>query len=313
MRRSAATRCGVVVLVLLIGGRPAMGQHPRGGAVHPGAVHHGGMMPHPGNGGMVQVHPQVQRQIQQQQQQMMRQMQHQVHQQYQQDLKQFDQWLKANGHGANGSAASRLPKDAAGFDAWAATQKQRKAQGKSYDPLYDHFRAFAGEQGANHGRGAHAGSGASQAASKGGAKHDKATADRQKREEARANARHADDRNRGTRAQDQVNVNHLLTVHARLREADHDYDGNRVRAMHSIGQAIHHLGGSAPMGLAGGMSGLGGLAQGQSDGILRDAISRLKNVESQLGGTAGGAPHHAQARTSIGEAIHHLEVALRIR
>ena len=107
-------------------------------------------------------------------------------------------------------------------------------------------------------------------------------------------------------------------MHAKLHEAEHYYDGNRVRAMQSVSQAIHHLGATGPLGFGGssslaGISGAGNLPQGQSDGILRDAIHKLRGVEGQLGGSVGGAAHHAQARVSVAQAIHHLEVALRIR
>jgi hypothetical protein len=281
----------------------------------------------------------------------MQQQQHQ-HQQYQQQVKQFDSWLKANGHSGS---ASQLPKDAAGFDSWAATQRQRKAQGKSYDPLYDHFRSFADSGTSNNSQrernssgqsqaaaqnkgknAAHSGSAGSmgngngsttaQAAKKGGSNQNAKSANAQekraaaareehrlaerKREEARrAEARHANADDRQVAAQDQAKVNLLLNVHSKLGQADHDYAGNRVHAMHAVGQAIHHLGSSAPMG----GSGPGYLPQGQSDGILRDALHNLRGVHSQLGGSGTNAAHHAQARASVSQAIHHLEVALRIR
>jgi hypothetical protein len=287
-----------------------------------------------------QMHQQHQMMMQQQQhmmrmqQQPMQQMQKQAHQQYQQDLKQFDAWLKANGHSRG--AASRLPKDPAGFDQWAATQKRNKAQGKSYDPLYDHFRSFADPVGSNNSQHGRNSSGQSQAANKGGStqnaksanaqekraeaareEHRRAEAAREehrlaerKREEARREAaRKANADHRRVAAQDQSKVNLLLNVHSKLGQADHDYDGHRVHAMHSVGQAVHHLGSSAPMG----GSGPGNLPQSQSDGILRDALHNLRNVHGQLGGSGTNAPHHAQARASVSQAIHHLEIALRIR
>lgn len=331
MKRSAAARCGIWVSALLAAWQPAMGQHPRGG--HPGGGGHpAGMMPHGGNAGMGQMHPHIQQQIHQQQQQamrqqqqMMQQMQKQQHQQYQNDLQQFDRWLEANGHGGNGSAASRLPKDAAGFDRWAATQKQRKAQGKSYDALYDHFQSFTGSMGANQGRGGKARAGHAQSRTDGQQKREDARseehrqAERKREEERRLAGRRAQARasekrggERRVLPQDQAKVSLLRTVHTRLGEADRDYGGNRVHAMHSVSQAIQHLGGSTPAG-AFGASSLGNLPQAQSDGILRDALHKLRNVESQLGGSAGGAPHHVQARGSVAEAIRHLEVALRVR
>ncbi len=98
-------------------------------------------------------------------------------------------------------------------------------------------------------------------------------------------------------------------VHTKLQEADHDYNGQRVQALHRVNEALHILGGSAPPNVAAAAS-LGNLSQGQSDGILRDSIHKLRVVEGHLGSSA---PHHHQARIAVGEAIHHLEVALRIR
>ena len=257
-------------------------------------------------------------------------------------------------------AAGRLPKNPAEFDAWAATQKQRKAQGKPYDGLYDHFRSFAGSAGSNSSQGGRSGSGqaragahptgkndpqagasgtighnsgTAQAAKKGNATHDAKSATAQekraeaRREEERRLAEHRHEearaaqnrtRQRGVLAQDQVKVSLLRNVHSKLQQADHDYDGNRVRAMESVSQAIHHLGATGPLGFGGGsslagISGAGNLPQGQSDGILRDAIHNLRNVEGQLGTSGGGATHHAEARASVARAIHHLEVALRVR
>jgi hypothetical protein len=366
MRWSTAARWGILISVFSAASQPAMAQqHHNGG--RPAAA----PAPHPGMGGVHQIPPHMQQQMMQQQQMMMRQqqqmMQHyqqQIHQQYQQQVKQFNAYLKANGH--SGSAASQLPKDPAGFDQWAATQRQRKAQGKSYDQLYDHFRSFADATGSNNAQHGHNASGQSQpaaqnkgknasqagsagstgngngtttaqAAQKGGSTHNAKSANAQqkhaeaaheehrlaelkreehrlaelKREEARrAAARQANANNRRVLAQDQGKVNLLLTVHSKLRQADHDYAGNRVRAMELVGHAIHQLGSSAPMAIG---SGLGNLSQGQSDGILRDALHNLRAVHSQLGGTTGSAPHHAAARVSVAEAIQHLEVALRIR
>jgi hypothetical protein len=147
MRLSTAARFAILISALWACPHLAMAQPHRGGG-HPAAGGHpGGYMPHPGYGGMGQVHPQVQRQMQQQMQQQermyrqqMQHMQQQAHQQYQQDLQHFNQWLKSNG----GGAASRLPNNPAAFDQWAANQRQRKAAGKSYDPMYDQYRAIVG-------------------------------------------------------------------------------------------------------------------------------------------------------------------------
>jgi hypothetical protein len=317
-------------------------------------------MPHPGNGGMNQMPAHIQRQMQQQMQHQEQVYRQQMQQQYQQDVHRFNQWLEANGGSAG--AASRLPNNPADFDRWAANQKQRKAQGKSYDQMYDHYQAFLGSMRANssrpapnqpgRGRPSHSQSSpwqlldhanrkndpqAGAAGSKSGeSKKDQATrqdsstlskgstAAQEKQaersgEEHRLAERRRDEAARRARAQgtlplaqDQGKISLLRMVHARLQEADHDYQGHRVEALHSLNQALHHLGSAAPPGLGGTLS-LGNLPQQQSDGILRDAIVKLKSVESQLGGSANRFSHHAEARASVAHAIRQLDVALRIR
>jgi hypothetical protein len=79
--------------------------------------------------------------------------------------------------------------------------------------------------------------------------------------------------------------------------------------MTSRGQALQHLGSSAPPDIGAGLS-LGAKPQMQSDGIVRDVIAPLRIVESQLDGSAARAPHHAWAQASVSQAIHHLEGAL---
>ena len=311
MRFSAVATTVILMGSLSAGSRPAMAQpQHRGGGGHaaPGG-HPGGQVPHHGNGGMGQVAPHIQRQMQQQQQEQVRQyqqqmqrMQQEAHRQYQQDLQRFDQWLKANGGSAGqgqGGAAGRLPENPAAFDAWAATQKQRKAQGKKYDPMYDRYRAFVD---------AHAATQARQ-----GRTHSSPSSSRARAEaKRRAIAGRGRAQDRLPLAQDQAKISLLRTVHAKLQEADRDYDGHRVHAMHSLAQALHHLGSSPPSGM-GTASSLGNLPQARSDGILRDALVKLRNVESQFGGTASNAPHHVQARSELTQAIHHLDIALTIR
>ncbi len=123
--------------------------------------------------------------------------------------------------------------------------------------------------------------------------------------------------NRSTRAADNLAIGHLKTVHAKLRGADADYDGHRVRAMNHIETAIHHMGSTSGlgMGLGGGFSGNGGghIPQGESDQILRDSIFHLRQTQSSLGTGTNAAAHHRNAHASINEAIQQLEVALKIR
>jgi len=116
---------------------------------------------------------------------------------------------------------------------------------------------------------------------------------------------------RRPQAQDQISINHLKTVHMKLQQADHDYDGNRLRALHSVGEALHHLNSLATGGGVG--SGAGNLPKAQSDAILNEAISKLRIVQNRLGGQASSAPHFARALEEVRQAIRHLEAALRIR
>jgi hypothetical protein len=329
------------------GGRPAPTTAPHGGN---GGMHQ--VPPHIQQQ-MHQQQQMMMRQQQQMMQMQQQQMRQQVHQQYQQDVKRFDAWLKANGHSGSAASRlptdpagfdkwrqNQQQKKAQGqqydplydhFRSFADSagsnnsQRGRNSSGQSQQAAQNKGKntSQAGSAGS---MGNGNGTTTAQAAKKGGstqnaksanAQEKRAEAAReerrlaeQKREEARrAAARQANANNRRVAAQDQSKVNILLNVHSKLGQADHDYDGHRVHAMHSVGQAIHHLGSSAPMG----GSGPGNLSQGQSDGILRDALHNLRSVHSQLGGSGANAAHHAQARASVSQAIQHLEVALRIR
>jgi hypothetical protein len=123
--------------------------------------------------------------------------------------------------------------------------------------------------------------------------------------------------NRSTRAADNLAIGHLKTVHAKLRGADADYDGHRVRAMNHIETAIHHMGSTSGLGVGwgGGFTATGGghMSQGESDQILRDGIFQLRQTQSSLGTGTNAAAHHRNAHSSINEAIHELEVALKVR
>jgi hypothetical protein len=126
--------------------------------------------------------------------------------------------------------------------------------------------------------------------------------------------------NRSTRAADNLAVGHLKTAHARLRSADADYQGHRVNAMRHIETAIHHLGSSSGLNAGMGMGNIGGanggggqMPQAESDQILQDAIHRLTQAQASLGTGTTAAAHHHNANTSITEAIHQLQTALKIR
>lgn len=111
---------------------------------------------------------------------------------------------------------------------------------------------------------------------------------------------------------DQGTIGLLRTVHLRLRNADADYGGRRVRAMEHIAAAIRHLGATSPV-VASLAIGAGNLPQAESDQVLRHDIHTLRRTELMMGtGTVVAAHHHA-ARVSVTEAIRELEIALTIR
>ncbi len=104
----------------------------------------------------------------------------------------------------------------------------------------------------------------------------------------------------------------MRTVHTKLRGADHDYQGHRVRAMTHVAAAIRHLHPTAALN-TNVAAGQGNLPQAQSDQILRDALVHLNTAETSLGSGTNAATHHHSARTSVAEAIHELNTALTIR
>lgn len=151
-------------------------------------------------------------------------------------------------------------------------------------------------------------------------------AERENREKSRAatNSNRSVRRapNHSTRAVDTNAIRLLKNAHAKLREADADYAGHRMRAMEHINSAVFRLesgtglnGGGAMGGIGSGMGGFGSgnLSQSQFDGLLRDALVHLHQTQGTLGSSATAAEHHRNAHTSIGEAIHEVEVALRTK
>jgi hypothetical protein len=111
----------------------------------------------------------------------------------------------------------------------------------------------------------------------------------------------------------QASINLLRMSHAKLREADHDYQGHRVRAMGHIASALEHLGSPAFHAEFGQNFGLGNLPQSKSDEILHNALVHLKTVESELTKGTNHAAHHGSARAKVAEAIGELHIALNIR
>jgi hypothetical protein len=107
-------------------------------------------------------------------------------------------------------------------------------------------------------------------------------------------------------------VQELKATRALLHKADHDYKGNRVKAIHEITKAIHALEGTHsrqhphhPPAKGGGES------QAVSDAQLQKAIQQLQTVQSQLGG--GQSSNVTVANAAIGRAIVDLQTALKIK
>jgi hypothetical protein len=116
----------------------------------------------------------------------------------------------------------------------------------------------------------------------------------------------------GRRASDQSIISLLRTTHTRLKEADHDYQGHRVKSMEHISGALRDLGSSTPLGNVSLVS-EGNVPQSRSDEILRNALFQLKNTETSLGTGADRTERHHRARSAVAHAITELETALRIR
>ena len=92
-------------------------------------------------------------------------------------------------------------------------------------------------------------------------------------------------------ATDEGDISLLHTVHLSLGGADHDYQGHRIRAMEHVSAALRHLGAPFDLNTSFG-PGAGNRSQAQSDQVLRDAISQLRNVESSLGRATSTDAHH---------------------
>jgi DnaJ-domain-containing protein 1 len=93
----------------------------------------------------------------------------------------------------------------------------------------------------------------------------------------------------------------LRQAYALLESADHDYQGHRARAMHSIEAACKILG-SEVRG-----DGKADEQQGESDSQLKQAKSLLESVQGAGAGKNERALHH------IKHAIEELDVALSVK
>jgi len=105
-------------------------------------------------------------------------------------------------------------------------------------------------------------------------------------------------------------VNELHKAVAVLKQADHDYMGHRVKAIHHIHTAVKALG---PAGKHGKIApGTGKLEQSVSDGLLQQAIQQLTTIQTTLANTPGFG-NRPMAVMAIQGAIAELQTALKIR
>jgi hypothetical protein len=144
-------------------------------------------------------------------------------------------------------------------------------------------------------------------------------------------------------------VSRLRSVHASLARIDHDYQGHRVRAMHSVSMAIRQLshrsmsyggmdvssgmnngrgmgmrqggGGANAMGMrqgGGGANNAGArgrqpMTQAQSDARMSQDLRVLQGINMQINSQGNNTSGHGRASGHIQRAIHELNIALSIR
>ena len=132
-------------------------------------------------------------------------------------------------------------------------------------------------------------------------------------------------------------ISRLRSVHASLARINHDYQGHRVRAMHSISMAIRQLSHRSMsyggMGVSSGMNngramgmrqGGGGvnnagargrqpMTQAQSDARMSQNLRVLQGINMQISSQGNNTSGHGRASGHIQRAIHELNVALSIR
>jgi hypothetical protein len=97
-----------------------------------------------------------------------------------------------------------------------------------------------------------------------------------------------------------------------MAQADHDYKGHRVKAMHKVHAAVVALrngakGGKNPVKIVKG----GNLPQAESDALLKKAMDQITSVQGQLASVQDG-----RASTAVVElkaAVEELKTALAIR
>jgi hypothetical protein len=100
-----------------------------------------------------------------------------------------------------------------------------------------------------------------------------------------------------------ADVQAVTQAYRLLSQADHDYQGHRIRAMHHLHEAGRVLGVS----LKG--DGKNKEQQATSDGQLKQAQVMLQ----QMGTNSAGGPRHLRAMKHIGSALSEIQTALSIK
>jgi hypothetical protein len=105
----------------------------------------------------------------------------------------------------------------------------------------------------------------------------------------------------------------LQGANALLAKADHDYKGHRVKAMKQVHAAVHALkvGAKAPKSPFKGPKGTGGLPQDQSDALLKQAMTQITAVQTQLANVQD--PRATAAAADLAVAVTELQTALKVR
>jgi hypothetical protein len=108
-------------------------------------------------------------------------------------------------------------------------------------------------------------------------------------------------------------VTALQASQALLKQADHDYKGHRVKAMHQIHHAIHVLqyGAKKAKNPFKAPSGTGNLPQDQSDALLKKAQGQVSAIQANLSSVQD--PRAAKAVVHLQESLKQLDTALKIR
>jgi hypothetical protein len=110
-----------------------------------------------------------------------------------------------------------------------------------------------------------------------------------------------------------MQIHELHHVKILLEKADHDYKGHRAEAAKQVTAAIHALqAGYAHVKHPGEGGKGGGEPQALSDAQLREAIDKVKKIQTQLSGALAD-PAAKTAAIALSSAVSELETALTIK